>query len=188
MEKNKTTKKENNTKKFGMKNMKIIIPLLLSLIIIIALIIVLIFINRPMKFTITPNETEAKPGDIITYSVKISSVRNLASMKFKLIIPEGLTFIEGTEVDGLKSKLNAAKAEFTESTKVFIVGSSDYSSWKDTELMTFKCSVNDDASGKKDITLLIDEDDIFDTSEEMNNIQIEYSDLDSTINIKTEYN
>lgn len=187
MEKKKTTRKEkkkDNAKNYDIKNKKFIIPIFLALIIIVVLIVGLIFINRPMKFTITPNETEVKPGDIITYNVKISSVRNLASMKFKLVIPEGLTFIEGTEVDDLKSKLNAAKAEFTASTKVFIVGSSDYSSWKDTELMTFKCSVNDDASGKKDITLIIDEDDIFDTSKEMNNIKVEYSDLDSTINIK----
>ena len=141
------------------------------------------FIERPVKFTVIPSATEVHPGDIVTYNVKISSVRNLASMKFKIVIPEGLTFIEGKEVDGLQSKLNAAKAEFTEATKVFIVGSSNYSNWGDTILMTFKCSVNDDAFGKKDITLVIDEDDFFDTSDDMNNIPVEYSELGSTINI-----
>ena len=157
--------------------------IVLFLIIIIILIVGYKFIKSPVKFTVVPNATEVHPGDVITYNVKISTVRNLASMKFKIVIPEGLTFIEGKEVDGLKSKLNAAKAEFTNATKVFVVGSSNYSNFGETLLMTFKCSVNDNASGKKDITLIIDEDDFFDTSDNMNNIPIEYSNLGSTVNI-----
>lgn len=166
-----------------MKKKNIMIVLLLLLVIIIFLILGYNFIERPVKFMVVPNVTEVHPGDVITYNVKIGAVRNLASMKFKIIIPDGLTFIEGKEVDGLNLKLNAVKAEFTEATKVFVVGLSDYSSMRDTLLMTFKCSVDDDASGKKDITLVIDEDDFFDTSDEMNNIPVEYSDLGSTINI-----
>lgn len=141
------------------------------------------FVKFPVKFVVEPNVTEAHPGDIITYNVKIKAVRNLASMKFKIVIPDGLTFIEGEEVSGLKTKLNAAKAEFTESTKIFIVGASNYSSFGDTLLMTFRCSVNDDASGKKDISFILDEDDFFDTSDDMNNISVEYSNLGSTVNI-----
>ena len=92
----------------------------------------------------------------------MSAIQNLAGLKFKLIIPEGLTFIEGKEVDGIQTTLNAAKAEFTPSTKVFVVGSSNYSSDTDTTLMTFKCSVDSDAIGDKEITFSIDEDDVFD--------------------------
>ena len=167
-----------------MKKKKMILMFfLLFLTIIVILILEYKFIECPVKFTVIPSETEVHPGDIVTYNVKISAVRNLGSMKFKIVIPEGLTFMEGKEVDGLQSKLNAVKAEFIESTKVFVIGLSNYSSTIDTLLMTFKCSVNDDASGKKDITFIIDEDDIFDTSDDMNNIPVEYSNLGSTINV-----
>ena len=168
-----------------MEKKKIIMLLLLSLVVIITIVVIWYsLIGRSVKFKITPSETKVQPGDIITYKVKIGSIKNLASMKFKIVIPEGLTFIEGQEVDGLKTQLNAAKAEFTESTKVFVVGSSDYTSIKDTLLMTFKCSVDEDATGKKDITLIIDENDFFDTSTDMENIPVKYSNLGSTISIE----
>lgn len=136
-----------------------------------------------VKFTITPNVTEAHPGDEITYTVKMSAVQNLAGIKFKLVIPEGLTFIEGKEVDGLDETLHAVKAEFTESTKIFVAGSSNYSSNTDTTLMTFKCLVNEDVTGDKEIKFIIDEDDIFDTTDDMNNIPIDYSNPGSKVKI-----
>ena len=127
--------------------MKKMVISLLIISIILSLLPMQIFAESTVRFTITPSVTEAHPGDEITYTVKMSAVQNLAGMKFKLVIPEGLTFIEGKEVDGIQETLNSAKAEFTPSTKVFVAGSCNYSSNTDTTLMTFKCSVDDDAVG-----------------------------------------
>lgn len=162
---------------------KKIIVLLLIISLVFSFVPAHIFATSVLKFTITPSATEVHPGDEITYTVKMSAVQNLASIKFKLVIPEGLTFIEGKEVEGLQSALHAAKAEFTPSTKVFVVGSSNYSSSTETTLMTFKCSVNNDTIGDKEIAFIIDEDDIFDTTADMNNIPVDYSNTGSTIKI-----
>ena len=165
-----------------MKSRKIIASLLI-IAIMISLMPTKIFALNELKLTITPSVTEAHPGDVITYTVKMSAVQNLAGMKFKIIIPEGLTFVEGKEVDDLQETLHAAKAEFTPSTKVFVVGSSNYSSDEETVLMTFKCSVDTGTTGNKEITFEIDEDDIFDTTPAMNNIPVDYSDTGSVVNI-----
>ena len=162
---------------------KKIISALLIIAIMIGLMPAHIYAANTVKFSITPSVTEAHPGDEITYTVKMSAIQNMAGLKFKLIIPEGLTFIEGKEVDGIQTTLNAAKAEFTSSTKVFVVGSSNYSSDTDTTLMTFKCSVDSDAIGDKEITFSIDEDDVFDTTTDMNNIPVDYSNPGSKVTI-----
>ena len=162
---------------------KKIVASLLIIAIMISLLPTYIFAANTVKFSITPSVTEAHPGDEITYTVKMSAVQNLAGMKFKLVIPEGLTFIEGKEVDGLQETMHAAKAEFTPATLVFVVGSSDYSSNEDTTLMTFKCSVDSGAIGEKEITFIIDNDDIFDTSEDMINIPVDYSNPGSKVEI-----
>ena len=162
--------------------MKRIVASLLILFIMISLLPTHIFAATPTKFTITPDKTEVHPGDTITYTVKMSAVQKIAGMKFELNIPEGLTFIEGKEADGLVQTLHAAKAEFTTSTKVFVVGSSNYTSTADTTLMTFKCSVNEGTKGNKEVTFIIDdEENFFDTS--YNNIDIEYSNPGSTVKI-----
>ena len=126
--------------------------------------------GKSTSFTMTPDKANAHPGDIITYTIEMGAVDGIAAMVFKVVIPEGLTYIDGSgkAVDGLQAKLNAAKAAFTESTKVFVVGSSNYTSTESTPLMTFQCKVNDDVLGsesevKKTCQILVeDEDNIFD--------------------------
>lgn len=162
---------------------KKIMALTLIIAIMISLLPTCVFAVDTTKLTISPNVIEAHPGDEITYTVKMGAIQNLAGMKFKLVIPDGLTFIEGKEVDGLQITLNAAKAEFTPATKVFVVGSSNYSSDSNTTLMTFKCSVNEGVVGDKEITFDIDEDDIFDTSANNNNIPVDYSNPGSKVTI-----
>ena len=119
------------------------------------------------SFNINPDKTEAHPGDTISYTISLGAVTNLRSIKIKLSIPEGLTYVAGSgkTPDGLEETLNnAQKAAFTESTKVFIVATAaGYTSTTDTLLMEFKCTVNEGASGNKAIDLIIDPDDIFDT-------------------------
>ena len=124
------------------------------------------------SFNIKPDKTEARPGDTISYTISLGAATNLRSIKIKLSIPEGLTYVAGSgkTPDGLEATLNnAQKAAFTESTKVFIVATAaGYTSTTETLLMEFKCTVNEGASGNKAIDLIIDPDDIFDT--DYNNI------------------
>lgn len=119
------------------------------------------------SFNIKPDKTEARPGDTISYTISLGAATNLRSIKIKLSIPEGLTYVAGSgkTPDGLEATLNnAQKAAFTESTKVFIVATAaGYTSTTETLLMEFKCTVNEGASGNKAIDLIIDPDDIFDT-------------------------
>ena len=119
------------------------------------------------SFNIKPDKTEAHPGDTISYTISLGAATNLRSIKIKLSIPEGLTYVanSGKTPDGLEATLNnAQKASFTESTKVFIVATADgYTSTTETLLMEFECKVNEGASGNKAIDLIIDPDDIFDT-------------------------
>ena len=75
------------------------------------------------SFTITADKAEANPGDTITYTVTMGAVSRLDSLKFKLIIPEGLTIVpgSGTLATGLKDTLKCVDTAWTESTKVFYV-------------------------------------------------------------------
>ena len=82
-----------------MKVKKFIIILFIIAIIVSALLIHVSATSIP-KLTIEPSVTEAHPGDEITYTVKMSAIQNLAGMKFKLVIPDGLTFVDGKEIDG----------------------------------------------------------------------------------------
>ena len=68
-----------------MKSKKIIASLLI-IAIMISLMPIRIFAANTLNLTITPDVTEAHPGDEITYTVKMSAVQNLAYLKFKLVI------------------------------------------------------------------------------------------------------
>ena len=116
------------------------------------------------SFKMTADKTQANPGDTITYTLSLGAVENIYSIKLKLVIPEGLTYVAGSgkAADGLQALMSASKAEFTEATMVFIVGSSNYTSASDTVLMQFQCTVNENATGSQEVTLDIDPDNIFD--------------------------
>ena len=85
--------------------------------------------EAPITVTIDPDKTTASPGDTITYTVNVGPVKRLQSVNFTLVIPEGLTYVSGKEVDGLKALLGADKAEYTDSTKTMVVsGGGSYNS------------------------------------------------------------
>ena len=119
------------------------------------------------SFKMTADKTEAHPGDIITYTVTMGAVTNLDSLKIKLDIPAGLTFVTGSGkiTEGLATTMNVDGAEFTESTMVILIGNAKaqdgYTSTLDTEIMKFQCKVDADASGNKTVNFIIDEDEVF---------------------------
>ena len=104
--------------------------------------------EAPITVTIDPDKTTASPGDTITYTVNVGPVKRLQSVNFTLVIPEGLTYVSGKEVDGLKALLGADKAEYTDSTKTMVVsGGGSYNSDGTTALMQFSCTVNAGTEG-----------------------------------------
>ena len=143
-----------------MKNTKRFISLLLSLLLLMGAVAVgattAFADNNPVSVYVTPDKAEAHPGDEISYTLKIGPVENLAGAEIKLVIPEGLTFISARLADNIKETLNIdeiADISFTESSKKLLFFGGDYSSTDDTVLMTFRCSVDDDAENEKTVTL-----------------------------------
>ena len=120
------------------------------------------------SFTITADKAEANPGDTITYTVTMGAVSRLDSLKFKLVIPEGLTIVtgSGTLATGLKDTLKCVDTAWTESTKVFYVTMCDegtgYSSANPTELMKIQCTVDAEASGNLTVDFNINPNDCYD--------------------------
>ena len=110
--------------------------------------------KRGVDFKITPDKTEVSAGDTVTFTVSVGQVSNLQSINFLLKVPSGLTYVanSGKVADGLVATLGCAVAGYTESTKAFIVyGGGSYSSNADTTLMTFKCTVDANATGSYSI-------------------------------------
>ncbi|MBQ7433480.1 MAG: Ig-like domain-containing protein [Lachnospiraceae bacterium] len=95
------------------------------------------------EITITPDQAEVYPGDIITYTITLGAVERMQGFEFKIVVPDGLTYNEGSYrvTDGLQTKFGSEKAEFTESSKIFIVyGGGCYTSASPTQIMTFTCT------------------------------------------------
>ena len=150
---------------------KRITSLLLCLVMIVSLLVtaVPVFAAGSVKFTMTSDKAKASPGDTITYTVTMGEVSRFDSLKYKLSIPEGLTFVAGSGklADNLKETLNCVDPAWTESTKVFYITlCSDgigYTSTTPTELMTFQCKVDDGATGSLKIEFIIEPNNCYDS-------------------------
>ena len=107
--------------------------------------------------TVSADKTEAEPGDVITFSVILGPVNDMGTMQMQLVIPEGLSYVNGSGklADGLRNTLGFDVANFAESNK-FINGyasSKDYSSNTDTLICTFQCKVEEDYTGTAEVSL-----------------------------------
>ena len=150
---------------------KRITSLLLCLVMIVSLLVtaVPVFAAGSVKFTMTSDKAKASPGDTITYTVTMGEVSRFDSLKYKLSIPEGLTFVAGSGklADNLKETLNCVDTAWKESTKVFYITlCSDgigYTSTTPTELMTFQCKVDDGATGSLKIEFIIEPNNCYDS-------------------------
>ncbi|MGM9680316.1 MAG: hypothetical protein ACI3XR_02305 [Eubacteriales bacterium] len=132
----------------------------------------------PITVTIDPDKTTVSPGDTVTYTVNIGPVKRLQSVNFTLIIPDGLTYVSGKEVDGLQALLGADKAEYTDSTKTMIIGGGgSYNCDGTTAIMTFSCVVNEGTAGK---TLKIEFEDDYDFSDDDYETYVTTIDTDSS--------
>ena len=121
------------------------------------------------SFNVTADKTTANPGDTITYAVELGSVTIMGGVAFELEIPAGLTYVasSATYPSDLQAKMDAFLVKWIEETKIFMVASCDYSSTEATTLLTFQCTVDEEASGEKTVALVIDPDNVLDTDDEL---------------------
>ena len=144
---------------------KRILSILLCLCMVLAIFPVAAFAEegKTVSFTVTADKTEAQPGDTITFTLTMGPVKGLYYADLNLRIPEGLTYVAGSGsiTEGLKDKLKAGQIQFLESHgNILGLHGCDYTSDANTVLMTFQCTVNDDAAtGAKTVGVGLYDDD-----------------------------
>ncbi len=114
-----------------------------------------------VTFSVVPNVTTAHPGDTITYSVYMDPVTDLDGLQLTLGLPDGLTFGQADTNTNLLKAMAATCPEFSinfsESTLTLLIytisPSEHFTSTENGVLLTFTCTVDDDASGEKTIDL-----------------------------------
>ena len=135
---------------------KRIVSILLTCFMLLSLLPTTVLAAGSMNIAVTTEQSAPSPGDIVSFTVSIGAVTNLANMQFDLDIPVGLEYVASSAkvADGLKDTLNAAAADWTEETMRFTsYGDTGYTSSGSTVIMTFDCKVADTASGKAAVTL-----------------------------------
>ena len=134
---------------------KRIISIFMVIALIISLVPMYVLAATPTPIIVTTDKASAYEGETITYSIKIGAVEHMQGFEFKVSIPTGLTYVSATVATGLKETLGSDKADWTESSKKFIVaGGGDYSSSSETAIMELKCTVDVGATGTIGITLI----------------------------------
>ena len=113
--------------------------------------------------TIAADKTEAEPGDTINYSITLGPVSEMGTMQMLIVIPEGLTYVQGSGAlaPDLKETLGFDMADFIENYKQDekrmmvngVASAADYSSDGDTPICTFSCTVDEGFHGKAEVTL-----------------------------------
>ncbi len=113
--------------------------------------------------TIAADKTEAVPGDTINFSITLSPVSEMGTMQMVIVIPEGLTYVEGSGelAPGLKEQLGFDMLDLThpyyDNEKELLLNgvasAADYASDGDTLLCTFSCTVDQGFSGTAEVDL-----------------------------------
>ena len=145
---------------------KKILAMLLTITILIGLIpaSVAYAIAPTIVFTVTPDVTEADPGDTVTYT---KTSENVSGTQFYLNIPTGMTYVAGSgKIDpNLKETLNneynhIGEVSFTEKLKMYIANTGALEGLNNLSggvtFGTFQCTVDADASGNIEVGLTID--------------------------------
>ena len=101
-------------------------------------------------YTVEADKTTAIPGDTITFTVYMQQTGTQTTLEAHLVIPSGLTFVDGSGVltSGIKEKLGWDLVEWTPDPSKILngFGSEAYTGTEKLALMTFKCTVNSDAA------------------------------------------
>ena len=101
-------------------------------------------------YTVEADKTTAIPGDTITFTVYMQQTGTQTTLEAHLVIPSGLTFVDGSGVltSSIKEKLGWDSVEWTPDPSKILngFGSEAYTGTEKLALMTFKCTVNSDAA------------------------------------------
>ena len=102
-------------------------------------------------FTVKADKTSANPGETITFTIYMEQVGVILGLEGTLKIPSGLTYVAGSgkTADGIKTTLGWDAFDWTEES-LFLngYGSENYTATSEIALMTFQCTVDNDAVAK----------------------------------------
>ena len=146
---------------------KRILSILLCLTLVASLLVLAIPVNAASakEVTVTADKTTAKPGDTVTFTLTIGAVEGMGNVSTKTVIPEGLTYVDGSLTDD-KTTVNRVMDFFEfdgkptmdfSNGKIIFTGyrADDVTTTEECEILSFSCTVDDDATGT--ITVGIDE-------------------------------
>ncbi len=133
---------------------KKIIALLLTLVMVLGIVPAAVLAADPAPkatFTYTPDKTEAKPGDVINYTLTMEWESGMLSFAFRPVFPEGMTYVAGSGkiAEGARDALSYNEVAWTEKSLV-ISGYGDYvaelPNGEPFVLATFQAKLADDAA------------------------------------------
>ena len=101
-------------------------------------------------YTVEADKTTAIPGDTITFTVYMQQTGTQTTLEAHLVIPSGLTFVDGSGVltSGIKEKLGWDAVDWTPDPSKILngYGAEAYTGTEKLALMTFKCTVDSAAA------------------------------------------
>ena len=115
-------------------------------------------------YSIEADKTTAAPGDTINFTIYMQQTGKQNTLEGTLVIPSGLTFVadSGKVTEGVAEKLNWTQAlegvAWTPVPNMILngFGAESYTGTEKLSLMTFQCTVDDDAAAKNYQVTLID--------------------------------
>lgn len=109
--------------------------------------------KQTLTITVTVDKENVKPGDTVTATVSMGAITNLQCVWVKVVIPEGLTYVTGSEktMDNVQSALGGSPATFNEGAMIFLADARDYTSTTSMDIFTIQCTVDETATG--DLTI-----------------------------------
>ena len=121
-------------------------------------------------YTVEADKTTAYPGDTIKFTIYMQQTGTQNTMEGTVVIPEGLTFVAGSGVltEGIKTTLGWDDVAWTPVPGMILngYGSVSYSGTEKLALLTFECTVDNDAEQKDykvDFIDLVADDENYDT-------------------------
>ena len=109
-------------------------------------------------FTVEADKASASPGKTITFTVYMQQTGTMTCFQGKLQIPSGLTYVaeSGALTAGIQATLGRDEVAWTQDPYKLLsaYGAEDYTGTDKLALMTFQCTVdNDAAAGEYEVTL-----------------------------------
>lgn len=139
----------------------------------------------PVQLKVTADATSANPGDTINYTVSVGAVTNMGGLEFKLDIPSGLTIVDSSISipTGLETTIDSDGAIVVPASKngykwSYSAQSAGYTGASDLEILSFACTVDNGASGNKNVTIKVD---TFFDNDELD--EFEYEVTNSVVNV-----